>query len=268
MAKFPEIRPFIDAALALDLGNPNYTISTKEQLIKESAITLGTLDYYRVFPLRVIYMTAYNSTGGMTQTSVDWTGVHQPKYDNGSMYIPFDDFLTGGRPRIPDEQMEHAHFLGIIRMERPYWGNWSNPSVWDSQFFGFPLGTSTTFDITQILLNNSYDELSTGQPKCWINRTENRLEILSPWGLGCLELEAAIGFDSPEYITMNHVDWLCKFISKRFLEGIIQAREGVKFQGDFEISTDFLQKRLEKLDAEVDSIRNHSVISSVGTQWS
>lgn len=267
MTQFPAIRPYIDAALALVLGNPNYSISTKEGLIKESAITLGTLDYYRVFPLRVVYMSAYNSTGGMTQTSVDWTGVHPPKYDNNSMYIPFEDFLSGGRPRIPDEQMDQAYFLGILRIERPYWGNWSNPSVWDSQFFGFPLGSSTTFDITSILLNNSYDELSTGQAKCWINRTQNRLEILSPWGFGQLSIEAAIGFMSPEYIEMQHVDWLCKFIEKRFIDSIIQARSGVKFDGDFDISTDFLQKRSDVLQTEIDSIRNHSVLSRIN-QWS
>ena len=266
MAQFGKIRPYIDAALSLDLGNPNFSVSSKETLIKEAAIELGTLDYYRCFPLRVIYMTAYNSTGGSTALSVDWTGVNQPKYDNGSMYIPFNDFFTNAKPKIPTEQVQHAHFLGIMRIERPYWGNWSNPSVWDSQFFGFPLGTSTTFDITSILLNNSYDELSTGQPKCWINRTENRVELLSPWGLGQLSIEAAIGFDSPEYIEMTKLDWLCKFISKRFIEGIIQARDGVKFDGDFDISTDFLQKRLEKITEEVDSIRNHSILHQA--QWS
>ena len=47
MAKFYPIRDLIDSAIALDVANPNFAISDKETLLKEAAIKLGTLDYYR-----------------------------------------------------------------------------------------------------------------------------------------------------------------------------------------------------------------------------
>lgn len=267
MGNFPKIQPIIDAALALDLANPNFEISDKERLLKEAAIRLGTMDYYRSFPMRVIYMTTYNSTGGSTQTTLNWAGLSAPKLDDGQMYIPFNDFFTEAKPKIPTEQVDHAYFLGIMRIERPYWSNWSNPSTWQTYFFGYQVtGTSQTFDITNILLNNSYDELSTGQPRCWINRTENRLEVTAPFGWGQLGIDAAIGFDSPEYVEMAKVDFLCKFISYRFIEAVIQARDGVKFDADFQISTEALQRRLEKLKEETDSIKNHSILQQA--QWS
>ena len=267
MGNFVQIKKIIDAALALDLANPNFEISDKERLLKEAAISLGTMDYYRTFPMRVIYMTTYNSTGGSTETTLNWAGLSAPKLDNGQMYIPFEDFYTQGKPAVPAEQIEHAHFLGVMRVERPYWSNWSNPSVWQTYFFGYQVtGTSQTYDITNILLNNSYDELSTGQPRCWINRMENRVEVTNPYGWGQLAFDAAIGFDSPEYVEMSKVDLLCKFISYRFIEAIIQARDGVKFDADFQISTEALQKRLDKLREEVDSIKNHSLLSNA--QWS
>lgn len=59
MANFTPIREIIDRAINLDLANPNLSISDKEGLLKEDAIALGTLDYFRSFPLRVVYCTTY-----------------------------------------------------------------------------------------------------------------------------------------------------------------------------------------------------------------
>lgn len=264
MGNFLQIKSIIDSAINLDLANPNLSISTKESLLKEDAIKLGCLDYFRSFPMRIIYCTTYNSSGGGKST-FDWAGLTAPMLDNGAMYIPFNDVLTGGTPKIPAEQLDHAHFLGVTRIERPYWSNYSNPSMWEKQMFGFQV-SNTTFDITSTLLGNSYDELSTGQPQCTINRTQDRIEVLAPWGFGQLALFCAVGFDSPEYVEMSKVDWLCKFISCRFIESIIQAREGIKLSADFELSTEALKTRLAKLKEEVDSIRNHSVLCQA--QWS
>ena len=38
MAEFGPIRKIVDQALALDLANPNFSISQKESLLKEAAI--------------------------------------------------------------------------------------------------------------------------------------------------------------------------------------------------------------------------------------
>lgn len=268
MANFTPIREIIDRAINLDLANPNLSISDKEGLLKEDAITLGTLDYFRSFPLRVVYCTTYNSSGG-GKTSFDWAGLTPPMLDNGGMYIPFDTFLTGGSPKIPEDQLKNAYFLGIIRAERPYWSNFSNPSLFEKQMFGFQITGSAGFsnyNIMDTILSNTMDDLSTGQPRCWVNRSQNRLEILAPFGFGQIELEGAIGFTSPEYVEMSKVDFLCKFISKRFIESIIQARDGVEFDGDFKIHTEALQRRLEKLTEQVESIQNHSILHQA--QWS
>jgi hypothetical protein len=268
MASFSPIRDIIDKAINLDLANPNLAISTKEALLKEDAITLGTLDYYRSFPLRVVYCTTYNSSGG-SKTSFDWAGLDTPMLDNGAMYIPFEKFFTGGTPKVPQSQIKNAYFLGVIRIERPYWSNYSNPSMWEKQMFGFQVSGSNSYsnyNIMDTILSNTLDDLSTGQPRCWINRMENRVEVQAPWGFGQMALDAAIGFNSPEYVEMSKVDWLCKFISKRFIEAIIQARDGVSFDADFNISTEHLQKRLEKLTEQVESIQNHSVLHQA--QWS
>ena len=58
MANFYPIKVLIDNAIALDVANPNLAISEKEMLLKDAAITLGTLDYYRSFPMRSTLMTA------------------------------------------------------------------------------------------------------------------------------------------------------------------------------------------------------------------
>mgnify|MGYP003392730995 CR=1 FL=1 len=54
MASFYPIKDLINSAIALDVANPNLAISEKETLLKEAAITLGTLDYYRCFPMRSV----------------------------------------------------------------------------------------------------------------------------------------------------------------------------------------------------------------------
>lgn len=264
MGTFSPIRNIIDKALLLDLGNPNGSISEKESMLKEAAITLGCMDYYRTFPMRVIYMTTYNSSSG--GNAIDWAGVTPIQKSEDGMYIPFENFFKLGEPRVPAEQLEHAHLLGIMRIERPAWGNWANPGKWSTQMFGFPMtGQGTDFNLLREIYSNTLDEVSTGQPFCDIDRMNNRVLVRTPWGIGQISIYAAIGFDSPEYVEMSKVDFLCKFISYRFIESIIQARDGIKFEADFSISTDALQRRLEKLKEEVDSIKNLSVVHMA--QW-
>ena len=59
MGNFSTIQKIIDNAIALDLANPNFAISDKEKLLRDSAVMLGCLDYYRTFPMRIIYLTTY-----------------------------------------------------------------------------------------------------------------------------------------------------------------------------------------------------------------
>lgn len=264
MGEFSPIHKIIDSAIALDLGNPNFAISDKERLLKDAAVTLGCMDYYRVFPMPSLYLTTYNSYGDSGGT-FDWAGISPAYKDGKSTYVPFDTLLTQGTPAVPEEQLPHAHFLGIIRIERPYWSTWSNPSTWQRQLFGIQID-SNQFDISKTLLSNTLDDLSTGQPQYMINRMQKRLEILPSWGFGQLSIISGIGFDTPEYVEMSKADLLCKFISYRFIESIIQARSGVQLTADFTLSTQALEKRLEKLKEEIDSIKNHTPLHF--TQWS
>ncbi len=260
MADFYSIESIIDDAISLDLGNPNFSISEKEALIKKSAIRLGTMDYYRTFPMRIDFCTSYSSSTKGVST-FDWNGLTNPRVENGMLIIPFNDVFTKGAPRVPEDQVKNAHFLGVMRMERPAWNTWSNPSMWDFQMLGVQVNNSN-FDIMKTLLSNTLDDLSTGQPRYTINRMANRIEVMQPWGFGLLSLACAIGFFSPEYVEMSRVDQLCKFISYRFIESIIQARAGVELDADFKISTKALEDRLSRLREEVDSIKNLSVLST------
>lgn len=260
MADFGPIYKIIDNALNLDLANPNLAISTKEALLKENAIMLGCLDYFRCFPLRTVMTTAYNSnSAGLTV--YDWaSGLTVPKMKDGYIVIPFEEVFEKAVPKISPDQIQNAYFLGVMRVERPAWNTYSNPGLWDKQLLGIQVN-NTQFDIMKTILSNTLDDLSTGQPKYWIDRSQNSIFLESPWGFGQLSWEFAIGFTSPEYVEYSKVDFLCKFISYRFIESIIQARDGVKLDSDFEISTEALQRRLEKLYEEIDSIKNHSILN-------
>lgn len=263
MAEFYPIKTLIDQAIALDLANPNLAISDKEALLKEAAISLGTLDYYRAFPMRINLCTAYSSDSGYVST-FNWSNVVKPLMVDGMLVIPFNDVFSKGSPVVPSDQMQNAYFLGVMRVERPAWNTWSNPSMWSMQMFGIQVGNSN-FDLMSTILSNTLDDLSTGQPQYTINRMKNRIEVLIPWGFGMLSWQLGIGFTSPEYVEPSKVDHLLKFISYRFIESIIQARSGVELDSDFKISTEALKTRLEKLKEECDSLRNHSVLCI--NQW-
>lgn len=263
MAKFSPIKDLIDSAIALDVANPNLAISDKEMLLKEAAIKLGTLDYYRFFPLRVTMCTAYSSDSGYMST-FNWSSMVRPVMEDGMLTIPFDDALSKASPRIPADQLDNAYFMGVMRVERPAWNTWSNPSMWNMQMFGIQVGNSN-FDIESTVLSNTLDDLSTGQPRYTINRTKDRIEVLIPWGFGMLSWDLAVGFNSPEYVEPSKSNHLLKFISYRFIESIIQARSGVQLEGDFKISVDALQARLDKLKEDIDSLKQHAVLS--GAQW-
>ena len=263
MADFYPIKTLIDQAIALDVANPNFSISDKETLLKEAAISLGTLDYYRSFPMRATMCTAYSSDSGYMST-FNWSSMVRPTMEDGMLVIPFSDALSKASPSVPSDQLQNAYFLGVMRVERPAWNTWSNPSMWSMQMFGIQTGSSNV-DLMQTILSNTYDDLSTGQPRYTINRMKNRIEVLIPWGFGMLSWDLAIGFTSPEYVEMSKVDHLLKFISYRFIESIIQARSGVELDGDFKISVEALKTRLEKLKEETDSLKNHSVLHLA--QW-
>lgn len=259
MAKSSQVMKIINAALDLDLANPNLEISQKESLLRERAIMLGTMDYYRYYPRRSMYITTYSTTSNANDTFT-WTGTTPPKQENGATYIPFEDLLTGSTPACKD--LDHAYFIGIMHGERLYFTQYSNPSLFSLQMFGFanPASVTTNTDIMGLLYKNSLDELSTGQPEFTISMEDERVYITSPFGLGQLSFQTLWGYDTPEYVEIGNVDIVCKFISYRFIESIIQARDGVKFDADFQISTDALQKRLEKLKEETDSLKNHAVL--------
>jgi hypothetical protein len=263
MAKFYPIRDLIDSAIALDVANPNFAISDKETLLKEAAIKLGTMDYYRFFPLRTTMCTAYSSDSGYMST-FNWSSMVKPKMEDGMLVIPFDDALSKASPAIPKDQLDNAYFMGVMRVERPAWNTLSNPSMWSMQMFGIQVGNSN-FDITSTLLSNTMDDLSTGQPRYTINRTKDQIEVLIPWGFGMLSWDLAVGFTSPEYVEPSKANHLLKFISYRFIESIIQARSGVQLDADFKISTDALNARLDKLKEDIDSLKQHAVLSIA--QW-
>ena len=265
MAKFYPIRDLIDSAVALDVANPNFAISDKEALLKEAAIKLGTLDYYRFFPLRTTMCTAYSSSNTAMST-FNWSSMVKPKMEDGMLVIPFDDALSKAVPAVPKDQLDNAYFMGVMRVERPAWNTWSNPSMWSMQMFGVQIGNNSNFDLMNTVLSNTYDDLSTGQPQYTINRTKDRIEVLIPWGFGMLTWSLAVGFTSPEYVEPSKSNHLLKFISYRFVESIIQARSGVELEGDFKIHTEALQARLDKLKEDVDSLKQHAVLSLA--QWS
>ena len=264
MASFSPISKIIDAAINLDVANLNGELSNKEQVLKDNAILLGTMDYYRVFPLRSYMNVSYNTTGS-NHNANSWMGAIEPKYEDGIMVLYFDDLFRQVTPRLSEDEIKEAYFLGVMRLERPAWNTYSNPGMWDKQLLGIQVN-NTNFDLTKTIVSNTLDDLSTGQPKYTINRAKNRIEILSPWGFGLLALDMAWGFNSPEYVDMGRVDFLCKFISLRFIQAVIQAREGVQFEADFSISVDALKDRQKKLEEEVASIRNKSVLHIA--QWS
>lgn len=263
MAKFSPIKDLIDSAIALDVANPNLAISDKETLLKEAAIKLGTMDYYRFFPLRATMCTAYSSSSGYMST-FNWSTMVKPEMEDGMLVIPFEDALSKASPRIPADQLDNAYFMGVMRVERPAWNTWSNPSMWNMQMFGIQVGNSN-FDLQKTVLSNTLDDLSTGQPRYTINRTKDRIEVLIPWGFGMLSWDLAIGFNSPEYVEPSKANHLLKFISYRFIESIIQARSGVELEGDFKIHTEALQARLDKLKEDIDSLKQHAVLSLA--QW-
>ena len=265
MANFSPIKKVINAALDLDLANPNLAISQKESLLRERAIFLGTLDYYRVFPMRSLFVTTYATTSENGVFS--WAGITPPHNDGkGNQYYEFEELLTLGNPSVKD--LDHAIFLGLGHTERVSFANYSNPSIFSLQMFGWAQPGSTTYskDVMQLLYANTFDELSTGQPMYQISPEENRVYLMNPYGIGMESFYVYFGYDTPEYCSMTKVDFLCKFISYRFIEAIIQARDGVKLDADFQISTEALQKRLEKLYEEIDSIKNHSILFQA--QWS
>lgn len=256
MAKFSPITEIVEQALLLDTANLNNDISKKEELLKKAAIKLGCLDYFRHFPMKTVMATAYSTNSGGT-TVYDWAGIPATLTDDGNVIIPFETVFNLATPKVPADQIEHAYFLGVLKVERPSWNTYSNPSMWDRQMLGVQVDNSN-FDIMKTLLSNTLDELSTGQPTYTINRMMDRVEVFLPWGLGLMSWQMGIGFDSPEYVEMSKVDILCKFISYRFIESLIQARSGINLSADFTIDVSALKERLARLKEETDSIKNLS----------
>jgi hypothetical protein len=256
MASFSPIKDIVEQALILDTANLNNDISKKEARLKDAAIKLGCLDYFRHFPLKTVMATAYSTNSGGV-TIYDWSGLPASLTDDGNIIIPFEEVFKLATPKVPEDQYEHAYFLGVMKVERPSWNTYSNPSLWDRQMLGVQVNNSN-FDIMKTLLSNTLDELSTGQPGYVINRMQNRVEVFLPWGLGLLSWQMGIGFDSPEYVEMSKADILCKFISYRFIESLIQARSGIGLSADYDIDVSALKERLGRLKEEVDSLKNLS----------
>ena len=249
IAEAGPIYDIVNSSIELDLGNPGFLISEKEQRIKDSAIKLGLLDYYRYFPYRITIDKTYT-------------------IDNGApMNISVKEILTKGRPKIPLEQQPNFYFLGLMRAHKPSVNTWSNPMNWNNQLLSaatgyFISGTTSSSNynyLTRIALETA-EHLSTGNgPRYDYDRVNGVIHLIPNFGIGQYIFDFGFGSTNMEYIEPSKVNFLCDFISYRLIESIIQARSGVKIDADFEISTQALENRLQYLREKTDKIKHLSL---------
>lgn len=244
-----QVTKFVDAAIGLDLGNPCFRISEREALLKESAVLLGTADYYRCWPLRRSITYSFGS--------------------GAPLNIPFQSVID----RLPEANRKDAYYLGVMRINLPsYTSNVMNPSTYNQMLLGsYGYANSTNvnsvyWDATQMLAIETANSLSTGVPQYTIDRVLEQVTVMLPLGAGTLTVDHGLGFTSYAYVEPSKIDFLCKFIEYRFVEAVIQARSGVTLDADFTISTDALRARLETLKAETDYLKATCAASMV--QWS
>lgn len=234
--RFSPIWLVIEDALNLDISNPGYNITSVEQGLRNSAIRLGTMDYYRYWPFRVRTVHRY----GMGKENLE---------------IPFESIMQ----KVDDKWKPYAHYLGVLRMNKPSWNQLSNPMNFDRFLLGVSTNSTYQNDILKTLTYETYEHLSTGAPQYEVDMMNARVKVTVPFGIGQIIIDHAIGFVTPELVEMTKVDWLCKFISYRFIESIINARSAVKLDSDFDISTEALKERLAKLHEEVNNIKKYSI---------
>lgn len=234
--RFPPIYRIIADALNLDISNPGYKISVQEQGLRNAAIRLGTLDYYRYWPFRV-------------------RTVHRYGMSAANLSIPFEEVMA----KLDEEWRSHAHYLGIMRINKPSWNQLSNPYNFDRYLLGVSVNGTNNYDIMKTIAYETYEHLSTGAPQYEVDMMHSQIKVTVPFGVGQLIIDHAIGFESPDLVEMTKVDWLCKFISYRFIESVINARSSVVLKADFDISTDALKERLAKLKEETDNIKKYAI---------
>ena len=244
-----QVSDFVDAAIALDLGNPCFMIAEHEAMLKQSAIKLGTADYYRAWPLKRSITYSFGS--------------------GNPLNIPFDSVIN----RLPEANRKDAYYLGVMRINVPsYTSNMINTTAYDNMLLGnygyvSSVGTNKRYwNATSILATETANSLSTGVPQFTVDRVLEQVTVMLPIGAGSLTIDHGLGFTSYAYVEPAKIDFLCKFIEYRFVEAIIQARSGITLDADFTISTDALRARLETLKAEVDYLKATCAASMV--QWS
>ena len=68
--------------------------------------------------------------------------------------------------------------------ERPYFTQYSNPSIFSLQIFGFanPASVTTNTDVMGLLYKNTLDDLATGQPQLTISTEDERVYIVNDLG--------------------------------------------------------------------------------------
>ena len=234
--RFPPIYHVINDALNLDISNPGFKISDQEIGLRNAAIRLGTMDYYRYWPFRV-------------------RTVHRYGMSAANLTIPFEAVMA----QIDEVWRNHAHYLGIMRINKPSWNQLSNPYNFDRYLLGVSVNGANNYDIMKTIAYETYEHLSTGAPQYEVDMMHSTIKVTVPFGVGQLIIDHAIGFNMPDLVEMTKVDWLCKFISYRFIESIINARSSVVLKADFDISTEALKERLNRLKEEVDDIKKKAI---------
>jgi len=234
--RFYEISTIIRDALMLDIANPGFMISEQEQGLRSAAIHLGTIDYYRYFPFRIRTLHRF----GNTQTN---------------LIIPFEFVIS----KLDEEWRPYSYYLGVGRINRPSWNQLSNPNNFDRYLLGVNISNNNQYDIMKTIAYETYEHLSTGNAQYEVDRMHSTINVTCPFGTGQLIIDHHVGFKTPCLVEPSKVDFLCKFISLRFIEAVIQARSAIELDADFTISTEALKNRYEKLKEEVDHIKKYSL---------
>lgn len=234
----PSMLDFIERTIRLSLGNPIMLLCEKEKEIKEDAMHVGLMDYYRACPF--IQRTFHNLSG----------------MEGLNISIPFAQPIG-----MLDEKVQpHAYYIGVVRADVSVGMSYQGLYSFDNYLLGTPLinplaaysgsgnlFSRTDFPLKQLAYTTTTD-LTTGEPSFIINRTTETVDVIGPVTIGQLMIEHGLGFYCWDKIEPSHVDLVSKFICKRLLESVITARTTIKLKSDFDIDVSSLEKQLEKIE--------------------
>lgn len=243
----------------LSLGTSNGTQKSFDGQIRLPVVP-GSVKIYRDNSL---LFTDSASSGIVSFTDGAATVTGSISYKEGNVHVIWSTAPSTGAIEVR-YTIDNTYYFYLGLLGQDFKSNAFSSYSFDRLLLGTELGISSEalLDPTRRIATITLDHMLSGATTVEFRPqqgTKGSL-VLIPKGIGSVSLALGFGYSSIDMVPLNHLEAYAGFVSEYYLERTISARSNVQIYADYQLSTTFLERKLDEIKQ-----KNEMAIMTIAT---